>query len=117
MSNRVLYGNDAVDQEDISTCNGEQCINSAGVVKLICMAAYHQERGSDVRRKNEHALDCLLKAAKAKGFAKEDVLRTAFAMTCPPSWRAKQLANELAAHFDLAEIMQAMGGTIIGSSK
>jgi fatty acid-binding protein DegV len=117
MSNKVLYGNDAVDPEDISILNGEQCINAAGIVKMLCMAAYHQEKGSAGQIKNETALDRLLKAASAKGFAKEDILRTAFAMTCPPSWRAKQLANELAAHFGLAEMMQTMGGTIIGESK
>jgi hypothetical protein len=55
MSNKVLYGNDAVDPEDISILNGEQCINAAGIVKMLCMAAYHQEKGSAGQIKNETA--------------------------------------------------------------
>lgn len=93
---KKLIANDMIDEADSVMKDGEPYLSAAGVLKMIATAAYHNPLGSNGRRLAEIALDKLTAAAFAKGFAKTDMLRTAFSRTCPPTPMAKKLADEMA---------------------
>lgn len=109
---KKLNANDAVDSSDVKIIKGEEFLSTAGVTKMIAMGAFHHPLGSTGKATSEEALSKLLNAASKKGFSRGGELKTAFALTFPPSPRAKRLADDLAACFKGMEFYEALGATV-----
>ena len=110
---KKLFIHDAISPADIAVRGGMEYISPSGLVKMIAVAAFHHPINSSGREKAEKALSLLFDAAKRKGFARCGELKTAFAITYPPSLRAKQIADDLAACFKGYEIYEAIGAKIV----
>lgn len=88
-----LYIADMVDKKDVTMSGGEPLVSLAGVLKMAAGGAFHSTNPIQ-RESSEKMMDDLLKLATKKGFLKTDMLKTAFAITYPPSPTARSLADE-----------------------
>lgn len=98
-----IFMTDVLDEKDVTYLNGVPMVSMAGLLKLSATALYHQ-LDDEPRRKAAMVVDAILDAAKAKGWRKHDLFRSAFAKRYPPTRTAKEMAEEVMGLFSTEEL-------------